>query len=399
MHASCPHQDWDPTDPAVAADYVGAISALRERCPVAWSDAFGGFWSVATFEGIAQVCRDHATFGSAEQFVVPNLDLGIPWLPLQSDPPAHGSYRRALAPLLTKSRTTQLEPEIRKAAVDLLEPLVSKERFDASADFAQQFAGQALCIALGFPVSFRSRFIAWNADITRAFREVDIPLLQGVLADISGYVAEESERRRKEPGDDVMSRLVEVRVDGRELTQTEIVGYYLLLMSAGHDTSSNSLGHALVHLAENPEHRARLRAQPELLPNAVEEIIRYYAPLLALARRATTDVDFGGRHIKQGDAVALLWVAASHDRSQFPDADVFKLDRPISKHLSFGLGTHYCVGAELGRLQLRIAIEEFLRAFDDFEVAGETIRTSWPTNGYLSIPMTAKPALQLTSTD
>lgn len=390
MSENHPVSDWDPTDSAVVADYVGAFAELRSRCPVAWSDAWGGFWAVSSFDTVSQVCRDPKTFNNADQWSVPNLDLGVPWLPLQSDPPAHSRYRAVIAPYLVKSRVRTLEPALRSIAQKLIVPLASRGTFDGAADFTQPFAGQALCIALNLPVDFWSRLYDWNRNIIRAFRTADGELLGSVLADISTYVAQESEARRADPGDDLMSALLRTDFDGRPLSPQEMAGFYLLLMSAGHDTASNSLGHALVHLAEHPEHRARLRAEPELLPNAVEEIIRYYAPLLALGRRSTEDVEVGGRQVRKGDQVALLWGPASQDPERIADGSEFHLDRPLSKHLSFGLGTHYCVGAELGRLQLRIAIEEFLAAFDSFEVTGPTEKTSWPTNGYLKIPMTGR---------
>jgi cytochrome P450 len=393
MSEDCPRrQDWDPMDPAVVADYIGTFDGLRARCPVPWSDQFGGFWSAMSYDTVAEVCRSPERFRNGPQFTVPHLDLGIPWLPLQSDAPQHAQYRGVLAPALTRRRMLGLDGEVRALARSLLGPLVAKGRFDAAAEFAQPFAGQALCLALDFPGTFWNRFFDWNAGIAKAMQTADLALLQSVLGDITGYVAEEVEARKDDPGEDFLGTLLTTRIQGRAVTQQEIVGYYLLLMSAGHNTSSDSLSHAIVHLSDHPEHRARLRAEPEILPNAVEEIVRFYSPLLALGRRVGEDTTLGGVPVKAGDQVAVVWAAAGHDTTHLPDADRFRLDRPLSKHLSFGLGTHYCVGAELGRLQLRVAIEELLAHFEDFTIAGDTVKTPWPTNGYLSIPLSATPA-------
>jgi len=389
MSENCPHEDWDPMDPAVGADYVAAFKDLQKRCPVPWSDQFGGFWSAMTYADIADVCMHPDRFQNAEQFTVPHLDLGIPWLPLQSDAPRHQQYRGVLQPKLAKRRMLTLESDMRELARTLLEPLAERGSFDGAADLAQPFAGQALCLALNFPRSFWNTFFGWNRGITKAMQTADLALLQSVLGDISGYVATEVRARRDEPGEDFLSTLLATRIDGRELTEQEIVGYYLLLMSAGHNTSADSLSHAIVHLARHPEDRARLRAEPEILPNAVEEIVRFYSPLLALGRRVGQDTELGGRELKAGDQVAVVWAAASHDTDHLADADEFRLDRPVAKHLSFGLGAHYCVGAELGRLQLRIAIEELLSHFDAFTITGELVKTTWPTNGYLSVPLAA----------
>jgi cytochrome P450 len=394
MTSTCPHQqDWDPMDPAVVADYIGTFKGLQQQgCPVPWSDQFGGFWSAMSYDAVAEVCRNPERFRNAPQFTVPHLDLGIPWLPLQSDPPQHGQYRSVLAPKLAKKKVLELEDGVRELARTLLKPLVEKPNFDAAAEFAQPFAGQALCLALNFPPSFWNRFFGWNAGIAKAMQTADLPLLQSVLADITEYVSGEVEARKDDPGEDFLGTLLTTPIDGRAVTQPEIIGYYLLLMSAGHYTSSDSLSHAIVHLSQHPEDRARLRAEPGILPNAVEEIVRFYSPLLALGRQVGVDTTLAGQEVKAGDQVAVVWAAAGHDTTHLPDADQFKLDRPLTKHLSFGLGTHYCVGAELGRLQLRIAIEELLAHFEDFEIVGETVKTPWPTNGYLSIPLSATPA-------
>lgn len=390
MSEGCPRQDWDPTDPAVGADYIAAFKDLQQRCPVPWSEQFGGFWSAMTYDDVQTVCMNPEIFRNAEQFSVPHLDLGMPWLPLQSDAPLHPQYRAALQPYTARPKMLAMEAELRQMARALLEPLAEKGSFDGTADFAQPFAGQALCLALRFPKTFWNRFFGWNRDITEAFSTADVMLLGTVMVDISDYIAEEVEKRKgDDPGDDFMGALLKATVDGRAITQEEIVGFYLLLMSAGHNTASDSLSHAIVHFATHPEHRERLRAEPAILPNAVEEIIRFYSPLLALGRRVGQDTELGGRQLKAGEQLAVVWAAAGHDTTHLADADQFVLDRPLAKHLSFGLGPHYCVGAELGRLQLRVAIDEMLTLFDDFEVTGEPVKTTWPTNGYRSIPLKA----------
>lgn len=383
-----PPQDWDPTSPEAAADYLAAITALQSRCPVAWSDAFGGFWSVSTYDGVAEVCLSPERFTSTKQLGVPHLELGVPWLPLMSDPPQHTSYRAVLAPFFARSKILSLEPELRELARDLLRDLRDQECFDAAAEFATLFSGRALCAALELPREFAGRFIGWNRDMTTALRTDDLMLMQDALADMADYVDEESAARRADPDDGFMSRILAARVDGRPLNELEILGYYLLLMSAGHNTASDSLGHAIVHLAQHPEHRETLRSRPEILPNAVEEIIRFYSPLLNLARTAAEDTCLGGRDIKAGDQVALLWGGAARDQTHLPDAHEFRLERPMTKHLSFGLGVHYCIGAELGRLQIRIAIEEFLDHFEQFTIAAELPKAGWPFNAYLAIPLT-----------
>jgi cytochrome P450 len=378
--------------PDADGTYAQTFADLRKGCPVAWTEDFGGFWALLKHADIASACKKPGTFSSGPQFTVPHLDLGFPWIPLQSDPPEHTNYRSPLLPFLAKSRVAELVPELREIARNLLEPLRGRDRFDASTEFAQPFAGEALCLALRVPESMWAEFRSWTSNIVQAMSDGNLQLLLDVSNAISEYVTIEAEERTKNPGDDLMSALLKVRVDGRPLTQKELHGYYMLLTSAGHDTSANSLGHALNHLGAHPEHRARLIADPGLTAGAVDEIIRFYGPLIGLGRRAVQDVEVGGRTITAGEQVALVWASASRDEDQFERANEFILDRPPTRNVSFGFGTHYCVGADLGRTQLRIAIDAFLEAFPDFHVEGDVRRTIWPTQGIRSVPVVVDPA-------
>jgi cytochrome P450 len=378
--------------PDADGTYAQTFADLRKGCPVAWTEDFGGFWALLKHADIASACKKPGTFSSGPQFTVPHLDLGFPWIPLQSDPPEHTNYRSPLLPFLAKSRVAELVPELREIARNLLAPLRGRDRFDASTEFAQPFAGEALCLALRVPESMWAEFRSWTSNIVQAMSDGNLQLLLDVSNAISEYVTIEAEERTKNPGDDLMSALLKVRVDGRPLTQKELHGYYMLLTSAGHDTSANSLGHALNHLGAHPEHRARLIADPGLTAGAVDEIIRFYGPLIGLGRRAVQDVEVGGRTITAGEQVALVWASASRDEDQFERANEFILDRPPTRNVSFGFGTHYCVGADLGRTQLRIAIDAFLEAFPDFHVEGDVRRTIWPTQGIRSVPVVVDPA-------
>lgn len=379
--------DWSPLAPDEDKTYGQTFAELRSKCPVAWSEDFGGFWSLLKHDDITTACKRPGTFSSAPQFSVPHLDLGFPWLPLQSDAPQHLNYRLPLLPFLTKARVTELVPRLRELALALIEPLRGRTEFDASVEFAQPFAGEALCLALRLPEENWAEFRRWTSDIARAFSEGNLQLILDVSNSVSEYVKQEAAARTENPGDDLMSALLATRVEGRELTQAELHGYYMLLTSAGHDTSANSLGHALNHLGGHPEHRARLIEDPSLTPGAVEEIIRYYGPLIGLGRKAVEDIELGGRKISAGEQVALVWASATRDEEQFERANEFILDRPPTRSVSFGFGTHYCVGADLGRTQIRVAIDEFLKAFPDFHIDGEIERTIWPTQGIRSLPV------------
>ena len=385
-----PESDWNPAAPAVVADYMGAFAEMRAKCPVPWSDIWGGFWSLTTHRDIEHACRHPELFSNGPQMTVPNLDLGFKWLPLQSDAPDHAAYRSVLQPFLHRGHMREIEPVLRERARARLELLAAQGEVDAALDFAYPFAAEALCLAFNVSEEHWLRFRNWATDIVGAFRTVDILALQAVLADILAFVRSEVDARTADPGDDLMSALLAHRMDGRPLTEAELHGYFALLVSAGQNTASDSIGHAVNHFAHHPEHRALLRERPELVPSAVEEIVRYYPPLLALARNAAADVEIGGRCIHAGDQIAMVWASAARDETQYPASEEFIIDRPPTRSLSFGLGPHYCVGADLGRMQLRIAVEEILAAWPDFEVTGEPLMTTWPANGYQSLPITIR---------
>jgi cytochrome P450 len=380
--------DWTPLQPDTDGSYGKTFDDLRKRCPVAWSEEFGGFWALLKHDDIAAACKDPGTFSSAPQFTVPHLDLGFPWLPLQSDPPRHGTYRAPLQPFLAKATTAALEPQLRERARALIDKIRGQDTFDASTQFAQPFAGEALCLALRIPEDSWAEFRRWTSSIVEALSTGNLNLILEVSASVAEYVRVESRIRAENPGDDLMSALLAARIDGRELTQAELHGYYMLLTSAGHDTSANSLSHALFHLATHPADSARLRGDPTLTPGAVEEVIRFYGPLIGLGRQAARDIEVRGRTIRAGEQVALVWASGARDEDRVPNADQFILDRPPSRNVSFGFGAHYCVGADLGRTQLRVAIDEFLAAFPDFHLSGEVVRTLWPTQGIRALPIT-----------
>ena len=210
--------DWSPLAPDEDMSYAQTFTDLRQKCPVAWTEDFGGFWSLLKHDDITSACKRPGTFSSAPQFTVPHLDLGFPWLPLQSDPPDHQNYKAPLLPLLAKSKVTELVPRLREIAISLIEPLRDLESFDASRDFAQPFAGEALCLALRVPESMWAEFRSWTSSIVQAMTEGNLQLLLDVSNAVADYVTRESAARTENPGDDLMSALLQARVNGQSLT-------------------------------------------------------------------------------------------------------------------------------------------------------------------------------------
>ena len=383
--------DWNPFDPSALADPHEAFKDARSRCPVPYSDQLGGFWSLLRHDDIAAACKDHTTFSSEPQFSVPALDIGFPWLPIQVDPPRHEAYRAVLRPYLTRTRTSELMPAMRELAREILHGFAGRESIDAATEFAHVYAARTLCLALDLPADHWRTFRQWAYDITHASSTNDMALFGSVVEQVFEYVDAEAAARTAAPGDDLMSSLLATEIDGRPPTIAELRGYYLLLITAGHDTSANTLGSVVFHLAQHPDHRARLRSSPDLVPLAVEEIVRFYPPLVALGRQVAADTERFGCPMKRGDQVALVWASATRDEAHFADADEFVIDRRPNAHIGFGHGVHHCVGADLARVQLRVAMEELLSAFPYFHISGPIVRTVWPTNGYRSLPITFGP--------
>jgi cytochrome P450 len=379
--------DWNPI--GVPAEEVEALfRETRNRVRVPWSDQVGGFWSLVRHDDIVEACKHPEIFSSGPQFSVPPLDIGMPWLPIQSDPPAHMAYRNVLRPYLTRKRVKELEPELRELARQVIAGFSGRPEIDAVRDFADRFSALTLCRTLNMPSDHWMQFRRWAYDINQASSTNDMALFGQVVGEVFGYVDNEVRIRTAEPGDDLMSALLATKVDGRDLSVEELRGYYMLLISAGHDTVANSLAHVVYHLATHPDHRARLAADHGLIPVAVEEIIRYYPALLALGRQVVADTEMFGCPMRRGDQVALVWGSATRDESHFDRADEFVLDRKPNDHAAFGHGVHFCVGAELARIQLKVAAEELLDAHPDFHVSGALDPSMWPTNGHRTLPIT-----------
>jgi cytochrome P450 len=379
--------DWEPIG-VDAAQVAKLFARTRAEHRVPWSEQVGGFWSLMRHDDIREACMHPEIFSSAPQFSVPVLDIGVPWLPIQADPPSHGVYRGVLRPYLTRKRVLGLESEMRELARQVISAFDGQGEIDAVTDFADRFSALTLCRTLNMPSDHWELFRRWAYDINTASSENDMALFGQVVGEVFTYVDREVVLRTAEPGDDLMSALLRTEVEGRSLTVEELRGYYMLLISAGHDTVANTLAQVVFHLARHPEHRERLAADSSLIPAAVEEIIRFYPPLLALGRQVVQDTERFGCPMRAGDQMALVWGSATRDEQHFDRADEFVLDRQPNDHVAFGHGVHFCVGAELARVQLRVATEELLAAHPHFALSGELSQTTWPTNGHRTLTIT-----------
>jgi cytochrome P450 len=368
--------DFDHTDPRWVADPFPIWDELRTRCPVAHSDRYGGTWMPVRHEDVAAVAYDTEHFTS-RSVVVSELRPGPDDLPapiglappITSDPPFHAMARRLLLPAFSPKRIAALEPFTRELCVELLDAVGDRSELDAAVDYAQHIPLRVIVRMLGFPQE--------DADIFRRFirmvlEDVDQSLEERQATVDDGELDEYMDARIAEhqanPQDDLTSFLLEAELDGSKLVPDHVRGTMVLLMIAGIDTTWSAIGASLWHLARNPADRRRLATEPDLMSTAVEEFLRAYAPV-TMARLVARDFEFQGRPMREGDWLLLPFPAANRDPEFFPDADEVQLDRAENRHAAFGLGIHRCIGSNLARMELRVALEEWMRRYPDFELS------------------------------
>jgi cytochrome P450 len=366
--------DFDHTDPGWVADPYPIWADLRQRCPVAHSDRYGGTWLPVTHELVSEVAYDTEHFTSRSIVVSERRpgpdDLPAPIglsPPITSDPPYHGIVRKMLLPAFTPGPIAALEPFTRQLCRDLLAATEGRSALDAATDYAQHIPVRVIVRFLGFPQE--------DADIFRRFiRQVLEDVDQSAderretLKELDAYMDAQIAEHIASPRDDLTSFLLGAEVDGEKLSIGHVRGTMILLMIAGIDTTWSAIGASLWHLAQHPGDRRRLAGDPALMDTAVEEFLRAYAPV-TMARLVARDFDFHGHQLKEGDWLLLPFPAANRDPSVFENPDVVQLDRASNRHAAFGLGRHRCLGSNLARMELRVALEEWLARYPDFELA------------------------------
>ena len=375
--------DFDHTDPEWVADPYPIWNELRTRCPVAHSERYGGAWLPVRHDDVAAVAYDTEHFTS-RSVVVSEVRPGPDDLPapigqappITSDPPFHALARRLLLPAFAPKPIEALEPFTRELCVELLDATAGERQIDAAIDYAQHIPLRVIVKMLGFPQEdadlFRRFIRIVLEDVDQSAEERQAVVDEGEL---DAYIDARIAEHLADPQDDLTSFLLDAELDGNKLDPDHVRGTMVLLMIAGIDTTWSAIGASLWHLAQNPADRQRLAAEPELMPTAVEEFLRAYAPV-TMARLVATDFDFRGRQMKEGDWLLLPFPAANRDPEHFPDADNVQIDRAENRHAAFGLGIHRCIGSNLARMELRVALEEWMKRYPDFELVDPT-RVTW----------------------
>ena len=369
--------DWttsfDHFDESYGADPFPIWRELQASGIIARGEDWRGAWVPTRHADVCAVAEDPATFsnrGAVLAKFASMADIGLIIPPISSDPPDHTEIRRLLLPYFAPRRIEALRTDVEQLADELIDAFIDEGRCDGAIDYARYIPVRVIARMLGIPLEDEAIFFRWVHEIVET-APLDLMSAAAALGDFFGYFRQQLEQRRAEPGgDDLISYLDGAELGGRPLEDHEILSTCLLLLIAGIDTTWSSIGASLWHLARHPEDRAALRRDPELWLTGVEELLRAYAPV-TMAREVMVDTEVLGCPMHAGDPMLLPFPAANRDPEVFPDADEVHLDRQANRHVAFGVGIHRCLGSNLARMELTVALQRFLARIPDFEVADE----------------------------
>ena len=340
---------------------------LRSTSPV-FQVPQSNLWMIFDYEGVKRALTDHETFSSR---------IGPAEWMIFMDPPRHSKLRALISQAFTPRSVSNLEPRIREMSRELLDATIERGTMDLAADFAVPLPMMVIAEMLGVPIIDRPQFQRWNdvlldMSYTIPGGEKAAGAMQefGVAtAEMDEYLKELLADRRAAPKDDLLTRLLEAEVDGERLSRQDIVGFFQLLLLAGSETTTNLINNAILCFIENPDQLARLRAAPDLLPSAIEEVLRFRSPLQWMIRLVKRDFEMHGQTIPAGKVALVMMGAANHDPKQFHDPGCFDITRHPNPHVAFGHGMHFCLGAPLARIESKTALTEFLGRIREFTLA------------------------------
>jgi len=370
-HPTFTVRDFDPEDdPALHHDHFRRFDELREEVPAFYSTAACGYWVLTRADAIRNVLQDYETFSSREVWIrKQQVRPGLRYIPQQLDPPEHTKFRQLLTPLFAPAAIAELEPRIRAWCRELIHSFRGRREIDLMADFARQYPTTIFIGWMGLPLARRDTLVDWAMTLTH-LQPADDPtgaIKLDAYENISNFLREEIAERRARPRDDMLTLLTTFEVDGRALTQDELFNMSFLLFSAGLDTVAGALGYFFAYLAEHPEQRHLLSRDPTIVPDAVEELLRYFSTV-APSRILARDIVFEGCPMRAGDMTYTPLTCANRDPRAFGDADEVVFSRRPNRHIAFGVGPHRCLGSHLARLELRIALEEWHRAIPEYSL-------------------------------
>jgi cytochrome P450 len=356
------------TDSALRADPWGRWDQLREEHR--WfrvDDGPDPIWILTQYDDIHEAFQRYDLFSNAT--VEPYNPVGLHrFIPAELDPPEHSRYRQIVLPFFSQVKAQEMTPVIRSWCSEVIEGFEGDRRCDFLNQFARKFPTYIFLDFMGYPLDRAETLIGWANDYIRSASPDQADKHRAAMESIKGFLAEMIEDRRRQPRDDVVTHLTKAEIDGRPLLDSELEQFLLVLYLGGLDTVAGQLGCIFHYLATEPDRRRQIVADPSMIPDAVEELLRYFS-ILSTGRVVTRDVDFHGCPMKQGDRMLLSVLPANRDESQFEHADEVRFDRAPNRHMAFAVGPHRCLGAHLARVELAVAVEEWHRRIPDYRLA------------------------------
>jgi cytochrome P450 len=372
--AGCPVADYiNMGDQRPPLHYFQALDGFQDHArPFLRTEDAQGYWVFTDHEAILDGLQ-HPELFSSRVMVVTEPDPPYKWIPIMLDPPEHTKWRRVLGSYFSPGRVERLEDDQRRFARELIERFRARGECDFYTEFANAFPATIFLQIMGLPVDRLGDFLVWEHKILHATAESDPDrsIAFGAMMEVMGYFQEVIAQKREHPearGDDIVSHAIEWRIDGQPTADEDLLSCMLLLFMAGLDTVAAQLSYSFLHLATHDADRRRIAAEPEIVPHAVEELLRAY-PIVQTGRKATRDVEFHGCPVRAGDMVAFPLGMAGRDDRVYPNAKQVDLDRATTRHISFGAGPHRCLGSHLARQELTVALQEWHKLIPDYHVA------------------------------
>jgi cholest-4-en-3-one 26-monooxygenase len=379
------------------------FTELRREAPVYWHEedpgveGGGAFWCVTNYDDVVTVNRDNALFSSAERLVYlwdpdqANLEQQR-MLMLNMDPPMHTRYRRLINKGFTPRMVGELESTMKKRTSEIIDNVAKRGECDFVVDVASELPLQVIADLMGVPQDDRHKLFDWSNQMIGAEDPeygITEEITQHASMELYAYANMLAEQKRADPKDDLISVLTHSEVDGEQLSEIELDLFFLLLTVAGNETTRNLISHGMVALLENPEELEKVRKNRALLPGAVEEMLRWATPVMNFRRTAMQDTELSGQKIKAGDKVVIWYISANRDEQAFEDPFKFDVERTPNEHVAFGGGgPHFCLGANLARMEINVMFDEVLNRLDDIEMTAPPARLrSNFINGLKHIPL------------
>ena len=360
---------YDPLHPKSAEQLERAVPLLNERCPVTHSDAQGGYWLVSAYKYVTELARDYRTFSNKPGRMIGALPENFPVMPpFDVDPPEQTEYRHVLNPFFTPARVQAFEPGVRELVTELIDGFIEDGSCDLMSQFAREFPGRMLYkFIFNLDPDEVSTVQRWAR---QCITQPDHPETPEASLKWGQWTFEFIQRRRQGPRqDDVIDALLRAELEGRPLTDLEVLGALTILILGGFGTTADAVGNAMYRLALDHDLQERLRSHPDEIGDAIDEFLRFDPPVAMLNRLCTRDTTVGGQQFQAGERIALSVMAANRDGNEFPQPERIDLDRPRNRHLSFGLGPHRCLGSNVARQNLRVSLEELLARLSPFRLA------------------------------